>query len=136
MAFSELNPSNEGQYNTGQFTDTPDVYRDANPDPRVLPELGGWSPTANNEMYFKLTSYPNAQATVGLSTLDKTMVIQVTAVRRQTLEITYWKVNTGTDNRSTAWELSFDVYNDIIVDDQYTGKWKFSKGKVNEDLVV
>jgi hypothetical protein len=129
MALSELNPITKAKYDRAKFPVPPKVRIYDTPDPRALPELGGWKRIGQNVMHFKLTSYPDSTARVSISTEAKTLDVHVRKTTRPSFDVTYWEVNTDTDTSAQEWTLNFDIYiGEPIVPP--TGKWLFSKGRV------
>jgi hypothetical protein len=134
MALSGLTLASAQQYTSAQFNVTPTAVREDSPDERVLPDLGGWIGTAVNEMYFVLNLYPNSECAIAINEKGTALNLNVSQVNRPQMVVRYYKVNMGVNISPSEWELDFDVYNDdVSPETQYTGKWKFTKGKVNDD---
>ena len=137
MGLSNLRQVSVGTFEKAHMNTDADVVIVDNPDPRVLPEIKGWTDATPNDMYFMLTLYPNTDYRVTVGSEVDTLTLQVLRTDRPTIDVVYWAVDMEEDLETVHWILDFDVYNDEAEpEEQYTGKWKFSKGKVHDDEKV
>jgi len=136
MAFSDLKPSDSGAYDSGKFTEEPQKTSDGTPDPRVGVDLGGW--TDLNVIQIKITDAQDTESSLEINPgAPNSIVVTAADVKRPGTQEKYYSVKTGTDNRISEWDIIFDIYNDQDNPEiRYTGKWIFTKGKMEDDDIV
>jgi len=137
MAFSNLNALTLLQYQAYQRS--PDYHPivlhssgdptiSGNPDPDVSIELAGW--VGDNTLLFSVTNSANSGTGVRIDTdIENTIGIDVLEDYAGSL-ILYYSVDTGTDNRTSNWMVTYEVKKG-----KTKGTWVFTKGKTDDDIL-
>lgn len=132
MGLSNLQSLTRSEYDRltlTPFEQPPGATSSGNPDNRVNIQLGGWDGT--DTMAFTVTNDPQTTSNVSIDAAQTdTMRVNASNSNDPDPRVSYWTVNMGADNGiNSDWQITYDVQRD----GRETGKWKFVKGKADDD---